>query len=70
MLKDKGTVITLQPPYRFNNFTKDWADCLGMNYGFVVGDPAEDGFRIDVNDVLRTIDLAGARESPQPTRTV
>ena len=60
-LSTKGAVVTLQPPDRFNNFAKDWLECLGMQYGFIVGDVAEDGFEINIDDLLRTIDLVKTR---------
>jgi len=60
-LSEQGGVIALQPPDRFNNLVKDWAECLGMAYGFVVGDRVEKGFSIDISAVLRTIDLVFGR---------
>ena len=54
-----GALIALQPPGRFNNVYKDRADCAGLRYGFVVGTPAGDGFRVDADEVERTLDLAG-----------
>ena len=57
-LREGGAIVVIQPPFRFYNAHKDWADALGMKYGFVVGDPAENGFELDPDDLLRTIDLA------------
>ena len=56
-LQPKGGVLVIQPPSRFYNAHKDWVDSLGMHYGFVVGDAAERGFSLSVNDLLRTIEL-------------
>lgn len=54
-----GALIVLQPPARFNNVYKDRADCAGLRYGFVVGTPDGAGFRIDADEVERTLDLVG-----------
>lgn len=52
------TVVMLFPPWRFNNMMKDYADGLGMRYGFVVGEAWQDDYRIDPDEIMRTIDLA------------
>lgn len=56
-VKNRGTVLTLQPPRRFNIFCKGLMDSLDLTYSFVVGDPAEQGFRIDIDRLARTLDL-------------
>ena len=60
-LPQSSALITLQPPYRFNNLSKDWTQCIGMKYGFVVGDPCENGFSINIDELLQTVDLALTR---------
>ncbi len=55
-MADDGTLLTLQPPYRFNNVYKDYTDCLGMKYAFVVGKEVADGFEINLEDLARTLD--------------
>jgi hypothetical protein len=55
-----GVLVALQPPWRFNNVYKDRADCLGVRYGFVVGQGSEGGFRVEVDEIERTLDLCGA----------
>ena len=52
------TVVMLFPPWRLNNMMKDYADGLGMRYGFVVGQGGREGYRIDPEEILRTIDIA------------
>jgi len=52
-----GTILTLQPPDRFNNVFKDYTDCLGLNYSFVVGNPVTGGFEIRIEDLARTLDM-------------
>ena len=51
------------PPMRFGNVIKNYTDCLGMAYGFVLGHPADHGFRIDVEEVLRVIDMLETRSN-------
>ena len=60
LLRDGGGVLALQPPDRFFVSHADWAGQLGMRFAFVVGDPAEGGFTIDLGDLARTIDLLAA----------
>ncbi|MER3434232.1 MAG: glycosyltransferase family 61 protein [Leptolyngbya sp. ERB_1_1] len=48
-MADQGGILTLQPPYRFNNIYKEYADCLEMKYGFIVGEQVEDGFQINLD---------------------
>jgi capsular polysaccharide biosynthesis protein len=55
-MADDGTILTLQPPYRFNNIYKDYTDCLGMKYAFVIGKEVSDGFEINLDDLARTVD--------------
>lgn len=51
-----GGLCVLQPPYRFNNVLKNYTDCLGIAYGFVVGETDADGFTINPDDLLRVLD--------------
>jgi capsular polysaccharide biosynthesis protein len=55
-MADGGTLLTLQPPDRFNNVYKDYTDCLEMNYAFVVGNPEPNGFSINIEDLARMLD--------------
>ncbi|MBF2047887.1 MAG: glycosyltransferase family 61 protein [Leptolyngbya sp. IPPAS B-1204] len=55
-MADGGTLLTLQPPNRFNNVHKDYTDCLGMNYAFVVGNPEANGFSICLEDLAKMLD--------------
>jgi hypothetical protein len=54
-----GALVALQPPWRFNNVFKDYADCLDLRYGFVVGKRERDSFRVDPGELERTLDLVG-----------
>jgi Glycosyltransferase 61 len=55
---EDGALLYLMPPRLFNNMHKGWTEAMGIGYGFVVGDDIDqNSFSIDVNDVLKTIDL-------------
>jgi hypothetical protein len=56
-MQEQGAIITIQPPYRFDNVWKDFTDLLGMKYGFVVAKGNRDGFRVDPDEILRVIDM-------------
>jgi hypothetical protein len=56
-LNDGGSVLAIQPPDRFFNSHMDWLRVLNMHYGIVVGQGLGGQFHIDVNELLRTIDL-------------
>lgn len=62
-LGEAGTILTLQPPYRFNNVYKDYTDCLGLKYGFIVGKQVADGFEISIEDLARTLDAIHSHSS-------
>lgn len=51
-LKDGGSLLILQPPDRFYNPHVEWTRMLGMRYGIVVGEPAEGGMQIHLDEVL------------------
>lgn len=57
-MAEKGTLMVLQPPFRFNNINKNFTDCLGQNYAFVIGQPNEDGFVIDFDEFQTVLDMA------------
>lgn len=56
-LKVGAAIVTLQPPNLFNNVFKDYADCLDMHYGLLVGSARPMGFHIDIEEFQRTLDL-------------
>jgi hypothetical protein len=53
---DGGSVCLMQPPNRFNNVMKDYADCLNLQYGFTIGLQEADGFTIEVEKLKRVLD--------------
>lgn len=50
-LAEAGSFLVIQPPDRFAMPYKEITDCLGMRFGFVVGYPAERGFRADPDEI-------------------
>lgn len=51
-INEGGCIITIQPPYRFNNVYKDYADCMDMNYAFLVANESEcHGLSVDIGDL-------------------
>ena len=57
VLPPGGSLLVLQPPNRFLCFFKYLTDRDHQNFGFVVGTPEGDGFRVDPDEVERTLDL-------------
>lgn len=55
-----GGICILQPPFRFNNVLKNSFDCIGIKYGFVVGNETDGGFSIDPSDLLTVLDKIDA----------
>jgi hypothetical protein len=56
-MANNGAFVVLQPPDRFSAVYKEYADCMDMTFAFVVGDKTENGFKVDIGMLLRTIDL-------------
>jgi hypothetical protein len=50
-------ILTLQPPDRFDSTHRGWAEALGIQYGFIVGDQQRNGTRFSITELLKTIDL-------------
>lgn len=57
LLQPGGAVLTLQPPNRFVFLYKHLTDRDHQHFGFVVGIAEENGFRIILDEVERTLDL-------------
>jgi capsular polysaccharide biosynthesis protein len=55
-LAEGGSILALTPPMRFGNIIKNYTDCLGMKYGFVVGEPSPAGFKVNLDEVFRVIE--------------
>jgi hypothetical protein len=56
-LADGGAWLVIQPPDRFALPYKEFADCLGMSFGFLVGSPEAGGFAVDLDEIDRMVDL-------------
>jgi len=54
--------ITIQPPFKFDNTCKPYCDALGIKYAFTVGHPAEGGFSVEFDRILRIIDKTVASQ--------
>jgi len=52
-MAEGGTLLALQPPFRFNNVYKDITDCLDLRYAFVVGELCEGGFKLPIEKLDR-----------------
>jgi len=54
---DGAIILTLQPPDRFATPLKPWAESIGMRWGFLIGHPSANSYRIDQDELRRTLDL-------------
>ena len=54
---ENSGLLVLQPPDRFAAVHRDWADCLGVRFGFVVGEGRVGKYHFSIPDILRTLDL-------------
>jgi hypothetical protein len=52
-----GGLLTLQPSDRFTGVHRDWSECLGSRFGFVVGPRRASGYYFSSSEILRTTDL-------------
>ena len=57
-LGDSGIILTLQPPDRFSTCHKEYTDLLGLRYGFMVCDPAPNGFKVNMNTLAKLLEKA------------
>ena len=55
-IADNGAFLVLQPPYRFSMAYKEFADCLDLPFGFVVGEGSEAGFSIKLDEVSEMLE--------------
>lgn len=60
-LAEGGAIVSLQPPDRFNNVFKDYADAMGLRYAFAVGTPGPGGFHINPGELDRLLDLLSVK---------
>jgi hypothetical protein len=53
---DTGTLLVLQPPDRFAMAFKEFTDRFGIRFAFVVGQQAEGGFAVDLDEMQRLME--------------
>ncbi len=57
-MADDGCVFVLGPPTRFDCGYKEYTDCMGMRFAFVVGRESEQGTIFDLDGIQRVTDQA------------
>jgi hypothetical protein len=55
-----AAILVIQPPKRFTAFHKQISDFSGIRFGYVVGDSEPAGFTLELDRLLRTLDLVEA----------
>lgn len=55
-LADAGAFLVIQPPQRFAMPYKEFADCMDMRFGFVLGRPLAQGFQVDLDEIALMLD--------------
>ncbi len=56
-MADTAALLVLEPPDRFATPYKDFTDRMDMRFAFLVGDHAENGFKVDLDDLDRLIEM-------------
>lgn len=56
-IADDATLLVIQPPDRFSMVYKDFTDCLGMKYAFLVADQLNGGFSVSLDELQRILEL-------------
>lgn len=59
-MPEGATMLSIQPPNRFNSIAKLLTDAIDATFAFTVADPAENGFELQPDRFLRTLDLTRA----------
>lgn len=60
MAPEQAVLVTLIPDDRFVDVHKNYCDCIGMGYGFLVCRRSGSGYDVDLDDLERTLDLVPA----------
>lgn len=53
--RDGAILLTLQRPDRFDTPLKLWIENIGMRWGFLIGHPSANGYRIDRDELRRCL---------------
>ncbi|RCW88778.1 glycosyltransferase family 61 protein [Paracoccus lutimaris] len=62
-----GALLTIQPPDRVTSALKLLTDCWRQHFAMVVGHGTIGGFRLEWDDLRRTLDLIAARNPQNPS---
>lgn len=62
-MADDAAFLVIQPPTRVAMAFKEFTDCVGMTFAMVVADPAERGFSMPIDMLLRMIDKVDTRQA-------
>jgi len=54
---ENSGLLVLQPADRFAAFQRAWCECIGIRYGFVVGEAQHAGYDFSLSEILRTVEL-------------
>lgn len=60
-MADDAAFLVIQPPTRVAMAFKEFTDCVGMTFAMVVADPAEKGFSMPIDTLLRMVDTLDRR---------
>jgi len=52
-----AAMVSIQPPHRFNSVAKLLTDAIDATFAFTVAEPAEGGFSLNPDRLLRTLEL-------------
>jgi len=56
-MRENASLVVIQPPQRFAMNYKEYTDCLGMNFAFIVGnDIGGDDFTVDLDDLQKLLE--------------
>jgi uncharacterized protein YlbG (UPF0298 family) len=55
-LSRNSCLLVLEPPDRFTAIHRHWTECVGIHFGFVVGQKGADGYRFSSSEILSTSD--------------
>lgn len=56
-IAEEGALVVLQPPDRFSTVYKEFTDCMGMRFAFLVGMKSSGGFTIPLDEMKRVLKL-------------
>ena len=63
-------LIVLQPPDRFSAIYRDWAECVGFRFGYVVGMVGASGYHFPIRDIAATIELMANSLASEPASEI